>query len=116
MLASGFSATAGLSWASWVNTGWLHDWVGVFGGVENPEAAKRFKTRWSYGAIGTRHRSNQRSEPTAAVTQHSQLYFPRTFPHPFPWHGDLSWAGLRCADTSGHAAKLKTTEGSRAPG
>lgn len=88
VLASGCSATAGLGWASWVNTGWLHDWVGVFGGVENPEAAKRFKTRWSYGAIGTRHRSNQRSAPTAAVTQHSQLHFPRTVSRPFAGHGD----------------------------
>lgn len=44
-LASVLSATGVLGWASWVNTGWLHDWVGVFGGVENPEAVDRFTTR-----------------------------------------------------------------------
>lgn len=27
-----------LCWASWVNTGWLDDCVGVVGGVESPEA------------------------------------------------------------------------------
>lgn len=46
-LASGFAATGVLGWVSWVNTGWLHDWVGVFGGVENPEAVDRFKTMCS---------------------------------------------------------------------
>lgn len=31
-----------VSWASWVNTGWLDDWVGVVGGgVESPEAAEK---------------------------------------------------------------------------
>lgn len=30
-----------LDWASWENTGWLDDWVGVAGGVESPEAAER---------------------------------------------------------------------------
>lgn len=33
-----------VSWASWVNTGWLDDWVGVVGGgVESPEAAEKQK-------------------------------------------------------------------------
>lgn len=50
VLASGFSASAVLGWASWVNTGWLHDWVGVFGGVENPEAVRRMKGRCCYGS------------------------------------------------------------------
>lgn len=49
-LASGFAATGVLGWASWVNTGWLHDWVGVFGG-ENPEAVDRFKNVFCKAAI-----------------------------------------------------------------
>lgn len=37
------SALGILGWTSWVNTGWLDDWVGVVGGVESPEAAERLK-------------------------------------------------------------------------
>lgn len=37
-LTSGRSGLGLLGWASWVNTGWLDDWVGVGGGVERPEA------------------------------------------------------------------------------
>lgn len=37
-LCSGRSGLGPLCWASWVNTGWLDAWVGVWGGVESPEA------------------------------------------------------------------------------
>lgn len=47
-LAPGFAARMVLGWASWVNTGWLHDWVGVFGGVESPDAVDRLKTMCSF--------------------------------------------------------------------
>lgn len=40
-VASRCSTLGILSWVSWVNTGWLDDWVGVVGGVESPEAAER---------------------------------------------------------------------------
>lgn len=39
LVASACSALGVLGRASWVNTGWLDDWVGVVGGVESPEAA-----------------------------------------------------------------------------
>lgn len=39
LAASACSALGVLGRASWVNTGWLDDWVGVVGGVESPEAA-----------------------------------------------------------------------------
>lgn len=42
-VASRCSALGILGWTSWVNTGWLDDWVGVVGGVESPEAAERLK-------------------------------------------------------------------------
>lgn len=38
-VASRCSGLGAHGWASWVNTGWLEDWVGVVGGVESPEAA-----------------------------------------------------------------------------
>lgn len=37
-LVSRHSGLGLAGWASWVNTGWLDDWVGVVGGVESPEA------------------------------------------------------------------------------
>lgn len=39
LVASACSVLGVFGRASWVNTGWLDDWVGVVGGVESPEAA-----------------------------------------------------------------------------
>lgn len=44
-LVSRHSGLGLAGWASWVNTGWLDDWVGVVGGVESPEAAGRQKKK-----------------------------------------------------------------------
>lgn len=46
-LASGSASAMVPGWASWGNTGWLQDWVGVLGGVDSPEAVDRVKTTWS---------------------------------------------------------------------
>lgn len=40
------SALGIVSGVSWVNTGWLEDWVGVVGGVESPEAVERLKQKF----------------------------------------------------------------------
>ena len=47
-LVSTRSGLGPLWWASWVNRGWLDAWVGVVGGVENPEAAEEYKVQGGY--------------------------------------------------------------------
>lgn len=38
LVASTVSTLGVMGWTSWMNAGWLDDWVGVGGGVEIPEA------------------------------------------------------------------------------
>lgn len=47
-LCSGRSGLGPLCWTSWVNTGWLDAWVGVWGGVESPEAEERYRVQNRY--------------------------------------------------------------------
>lgn len=65
LVASTCSALGVLGRASWVNTGWLDDWVGVVGGVESPEAADEVMENEK------KRRSRQQTTSSRALLFHS---------------------------------------------